>query len=98
MIVNVDTLLQLPIGTLFHEEDDEAIYEIVDYSEDGKDLYVSPLFHGVDPGIISLGVSRISPSERAQSRWYILQREDKNKIAKKMGFEPSGIKILGLKF
>jgi hypothetical protein len=95
MIVNTKTLLELPIGTLFHESEKGTIYEIVGYTQSGDDLMVVPIFNGFDAERRCLGVTRYTSGGYHEAQWYILNREDKNVIARKMGFESAGIRVIG---
>jgi hypothetical protein len=97
MTVNAKTLKELPIGTLFHNIDSSAVYEIVGYTQYEDDIYIIPLFHGEDMERRRLGLSDMTMQCLKEARFYVLNREDKNKIARKMGFEAAGIKVIGIK-
>jgi len=91
MMVSTETLLELPIGTLFTDGTPGVsgpIHEISGYL--GTYLLVRPMFHPND-------MSEKSIDPRIREEWYVLDRDDKNKIARKMGFEAAGIRIIGLK-
>ena len=58
----------------------------------GKDyLVVSPIFTNIHQ------VNGKSFKAAKEERFYILSQEDKMQIAGKMGFEPAGIKVIGIK-
>jgi hypothetical protein len=97
MIVDAKTLKELPIGTLFHNIESSEVYEIVGYTPYDDDIFVIPLFHGLDMERRRLGLSDMAIKQIESVRFYILNREDKNKIARKMGFEAAGIKVIGIK-
>ena len=97
MIVDTKTLLSLPRGTLFHNIESCAVYEIRQTTINNDDLYVCPLFHGEDDYLRRLHLDEMSETFKKTQQWYILTQEDKQKIARRMGFEPCGIMIIGLK-
>ena len=98
MIVDTETLLILPIGTLFHEMEfpTTPIYEIMGYSSEG-DILVRPLFCYNNMEYTLYGFKDMDQCKKNSSRWYVLEKEDCDYIARKMGFESAGIKIIGLK-
>jgi len=97
MKVNSQTLMQLPIGTFFHEVDlpCEPIFEIVGYTG-GDDIIIRPLFDGDDMEPRKFGFSNMPDCEIDSAEFYVLQKEDRDVIARKMGFEAEGIKVIGI--
>jgi len=50
MIVSTETLLELPIGTFFHEVELEScpVLVVTDHTNNRDDIIASPLFNGQD--------------------------------------------------